>query len=107
LQGIDADRVSLFSWMLSSLLAGVAGVLIAPLFAQLESLDFFTLLVAAIAACVVGNLTSIVAALLGGIGLGVMQAELSGFMPTNSVLASGLRPALPFVVLFILVIFRR
>jgi len=107
LQGIDASRVSLFSWMLSSLLAGLAGVLIAPLFAQLESLDFFTLLVAAIAACVIGSLTNIVLAFVGGIALGILQAELAGFLPTDSVLASGLRPALPFAVLFVLVLFRR
>jgi len=107
LQGIDAGRVSLFSWMLSSLLAGLAGVLIAPLFSQLASLDFFTLLVAAIAACVIGSLTSIVAAFAGGIGLGILQAELAGFLPTDSILATGLRPALPFAVLFVLVLFRR
>ena len=100
LQGVDADRVSLWAWILSSVLASLAGVLIAPLFAQLNSLDFFTLLVAAIAACVIGNLTSIPLAFLGGLGLGILQAELAGFLPTNSVLSTGLRPSLPFVVLF-------
>ncbi len=107
LQGIDASRVSLASWMLSSLLAGLAGVLIAPLFAQLSSLDFFTLLVAAIAACVIGSLTNIVATFIGGIGLGILQAELAGLLPTDSVLATGLRPGLPFLVLFVLLLFRR
>ena len=92
LQGVNAERVSQLSWILSSVLASLAGVLIAPLFAQLNSLDFFTLLVAAIAACVVGNLTSITGALLGGLGLGVLQAELAGFLPTNSVLQHGAAP---------------
>ncbi|MEJ7584251.1 MAG: ATP-binding cassette domain-containing protein [Acidimicrobiales bacterium] len=100
LQGVDAERVALVSWILTSALAGLAGVLIAPLFAQLNSFDFFTLLVAAIAACVVGNLTSIVGTFLGGLMLGVLQAVLAGVLPTDSVLASGLRPSLPFVVLF-------
>lgn len=107
LQGIDAGRVSLFSWVLSSVLAGLSGVLIAPLFAQLDSLDFFTLLVAAIAACVMADLSSIWLAVAGGIGLGILQAELAGFLPTNSILANGLRPGLPFVVLFVLVLVRR
>jgi len=107
LQGVDAQRVSLFSWILSSVLASLAGVLIAPLFAQLNSLDFFTLLVAAIAACVIGNLTSIPLAFVGGIGLGILQAELAGFLPTNSVLSTGLRPSLPFVVLFAVLFMRR
>lgn len=107
LQGIDAERVSLMAWVLSSVLAGLAGVLIAPLFAQLNSLDFFTLLVAAIAACVLGNLSSIALTFAGGILLGVLQAELAGFLPTDSILATGLRPSLPFVVLFALLLFRR
>jgi branched-subunit amino acid ABC-type transport system permease component len=107
LQGIDAERVALGSWVLSSLLASLTGVLLAPLFAQLNPQDFFTLLTAALAACVVANLTSITGALLGGLGLGVLQAELAGFMPTNSVLTTGLRPSLPFVVLFLLLVGRR
>jgi branched-subunit amino acid ABC-type transport system permease component len=107
LQGVDAERVALGSWILSSLLASLAGVLLAPLFAQLNPQDFFTLLTAALAACVVANLTSITGALLGGIGLGILQAELAGFMPTDSVLTTGLRPSLPFVVLFVLLLARR
>jgi branched-chain amino acid transport system permease protein len=107
LQGVDAEHVSLVSWALTSALAGLAGVLIAPLFAQLSSLDFFTLLVAAVVACVVGNLSSIPGAFLGGLLLGIFQAELAGFLPTDSVLASGLRPSLPFIVLFGLLLVRR
>ena len=82
LQGVDAERVALSSWVLSSLLASLAGVLIAPLFAQLDSTDFFTLLVAALAACVIGNLTSIPGALLGGLGLGVAPGR-AGRLPAD------------------------
>jgi len=106
LNGIDAERVSMVSWMLSSLLAGLAGVLLAPLFASLNPLDLFTLLVAALAATVFGGLTSIPLTLLGGVLLGVLQAVLAGSLPTDSVLATGLRPALPFVILFLLLLFR-
>jgi ABC-type branched-subunit amino acid transport system permease subunit len=106
LWGVDADRVSMVAWALSSTLAGLTGVLLAPLFAELLPLHFFTLLVAALAACVVGRLASVPLALAGGIGLGVLQAVLAGLLPTGSVLASGLRPALPFVVLFLLLLIR-
>jgi branched-subunit amino acid ABC-type transport system permease component len=107
LQGVDAERVALGSWILSSLLASLAGALIAPLFAQLNPQDFFTLLTAAIAACVIADLRSITGALLGGLVLGILQAELAGFLPTDSVLTTGLRPSLPFVVLFVLLLARR
>jgi branched-subunit amino acid ABC-type transport system permease component len=106
LAGVDADRVSTIAWALSSTLAGLTGVLLAPLFAELVPIHFFTLLVAALAACVVGRLVSVPLAVAGGIGLGVLQAVLAGLLPTDSVLATGLRPALPFVLLFLLLLLR-
>ncbi|HMF83636.1 MAG TPA: ABC transporter permease [Acidimicrobiia bacterium] len=105
LAGINADRVSAFSWMLSSTFAGLAGVLLAPLFAQLAAPNFTILLIAAIAAAAFGRLTSIPLAFLGGILLGVAQGILGGYLPADSILANGLRPSLPFVVLFLLLLF--
>ena len=105
LVGINADQVSGFAWMLSSLFAGLAGVLLAPLFDQLSSSNFIVLLVAAIAAAAFARLTSIPLALLGGLALGILQGILAGYLPLNSVLATGLRPSLPFVALFLLLIF--
>src|SRR5437660_3946510 len=105
LAGVNADRVSTFSWMLSSLFAGLAGVLVAPLFAQVASNNVTTLLVAAIAAAAFGRLTSIPLTLLGGLLLGVFQGLLAGYLPNNSILATGLRPSLPFVALFALLLF--
>ena len=106
LQGIDSDQVSRAAWIVSSLIAGLAGVLVAPLFAALVSNDLFTMLVAALAATVFANLTSIPRAVIGGLALGVLQAELAGFLPANSLLAAAVRPALPFLVLFGLLIGR-
>lgn len=107
LQGIDADKVARRSWMLSSLLAALAGVLIAPLSAGFTNLDFFGLLIAALAATVFANLVSIPMAMIGGIGLGVLSAQLAGNLDANSILAAGLRPSLPFVVLFVLLIVKK
>ncbi len=104
LSGISAERVGAFSWGLSSFLAGLAGVLLAPLFSRVSSLDFTTLLVSAIAAAALGSLTSLPLTLVGGIVLGIGQAVLTGYLPLNSVLATGLRPAFPFVVLVVLLL---
>jgi ABC-type branched-subunit amino acid transport system permease subunit len=84
---------------LSSLLAGLAGVLLSPLYAQLQSDNFTTLLVSAIAAAAFGSLGSIPGAFAGGVLLGVAQAVLIGYMPSGSVLSNGIMPAFPFVVL--------
>ncbi|HEX6567638.1 MAG TPA: ABC transporter permease [Acidimicrobiales bacterium] len=107
LSGIRADRVSAFSWALSSLFAGLAGVLIAPRFNTLAAPDFFNLVVVAIAAAAVGRLVSLPRALVGGLGLGVLIALANTFLPRWSgdhpLLASiqeNVTPAMPFVVLF-------
>jgi branched-subunit amino acid ABC-type transport system permease component len=104
LSGINADRVSAFSWMLSSVFAGLAGVLLAPT-TQLAAPFFLILLIAAIAAAAFGRLTSIPLTLLGGLLLGIAQGVLGGYLPSDSVLAQGLRPSLPFAALFLLLLF--
>jgi branched-subunit amino acid ABC-type transport system permease component len=111
LNGIAADRISAFSWALSSLFAGTAGVLIAPRFQTLASADFFHLMVVAIAAAAVGRLVSLPKALLGGLGLGIFIAQLNTFLPRWSEseawlrpLQNNLTPAIPFVVLFLVLV---
>ena len=106
LAGVNADRSSMISWMLSSGLAGLAGVLLTPVFAgQVGYPAYETLAIAAIAAAVIGGLSNIPLAYAGGLALGILQQLLDRYLPTNSILASGLRPALPFVVLFLVLIF--
>lgn len=107
LDGIRADRVGTFTWMLSSLFAGLAGVLLAPIYAALDPSYFTALLVAAIAAAAVGGFASLPLTLVGGIGLGVVQEVIGGYLPSGTVLSSGLRPAFPFVVLAVLLVARR
>ena len=105
LAGINADRVSTASWVLCSFLAGLAGVLLAPLFAAVSDLNYTTLVVVAISAAAVASLSSIPMAFVGGLMLGVLQQILDRYLPTGSVLASNIRPALPFIALFLVLIF--
>ena len=107
LHGIAADQVSAFAWALSSLFAGMAGVLIAPRFNTLAAPDFFNLVVVAIAAAAIGRLVSLPRALLGGLGLGIFIALFDTFLPRWSDDLSWLKPfqenltpSMPFVVLF-------
>ena len=105
LAGINADRISTLAWMLSSLFAGMAGVLLAPLFSQVNNENFLFLLIAAMAAAAFGSLQSIPMTLLGGIALGVGYQLLYTWLPAGSILSQGLRPALPFGALFLLLLF--
>ncbi len=112
LNGIDADRVSAFAWALSSLFAGMAGVLIAPRFNTLVAPDFFSLIVVAIAAAAVGKLVSLPRALIGGLGLGILTALLNTYLPKWTedlswleVIKENLTPSVPFVALFGVLVF--
>ncbi len=112
LNGIAADRVSAFAWALSSLFAGLAGVLIAPRFNTLSAGDFFSIVVVAVTAAAIGRLVSLPRALLGGLGLGVLIAIFNTFVPRWSdnwswlrPLQDNLTPAIPFVVLFAILVF--
>ncbi len=107
LNGIWADRVSAFSWALSSLFAGMAGVLIAPRFNTLAAPDYFNLVVVAVAAAAIGHLVSLPRALVGGLGLGLFIAFFDTFLPRWSddytwlqPFQENLTPSMPFVVLF-------
>ncbi len=105
LAGLSAERVGMTSWMLSSFLAGLAGVIIAPVFGSLQSLNFTQLLVAAVAAAAAGSLVSLPYTFLGGVILGILEEVLGGYLPSGNVLSSGLRPGFPFIVLLALLLF--
>ena len=81
LAGIDADRVSMASWVLCSILAGLAGVLLAPLFAAVSELNYTTLVVVAMSAAVLAALTSIPVAFAGGLLLGVLGEVVDAYLP--------------------------
>lgn len=105
LAGVNADRVSMTAAVLSSILAGLAGVLISPALPQINDLRYTPLVVAAISAAVLASLSSIPLAFVGGLLLGITSQVLSTQLPTDSVLATNLRPSLPFVALFLVLIF--
>jgi len=100
LAGVNAGRVSAFAWILSSVMAALAGVLLAPLYSQLDPQNFTVLLVWGVAGAVIGRFSSLPLAFVGGLALGVAQQVIAGYMPAG-VIANGLRPSLPFVVLLV------
>ncbi|MFZ3560942.1 ABC transporter permease subunit [Streptomyces sp. BH055] len=98
LRGISADRLSSVAWMLSSGLAGLAGVLATPLLG-LSSHDFTLFLFVSATAAVLGRFMSIPLAFAGGLGLGVLQNLVAGYA-TFAEKITGFRTAVPFLILF-------
>ena len=112
LAGVDSERVSAISWMLSSTLAGLAGVLLAPLAGTLDPNIYSILTVSCIAAAVVGRLQSIPWAFAGGVLLGVGERAMPDLLDEVGVdssdpLSQNIRPTLPFIVLFLVLVLSR
>ncbi|MHB1518790.1 MAG: ABC transporter permease [Acidimicrobiales bacterium] len=100
LDGVNAGKVVATAWAVSSLLAGLAGVLLAPIYGQLQAQDYAALLVAAFAAAAWASLRSMPIAAVVGILMGVASTLLQGYLPPNSTLSAAVLPSLPFIVLF-------
>ncbi|MET9958646.1 ATP-binding cassette domain-containing protein [Streptomyces sp. NPDC006326] len=107
LRGISADRLSSVAWMISSGLAGLAGVLATPLLG-LSAHDFTLFLFVSATAAALGRFASVPLAFAGGLGLGVLQNLVAGYA-TFAESVTGFRTAVPFLVLFggLLVLTRR
>lgn len=104
LRGIDTDRSSRIVWALSALLAGAAGVLIAPLF-DLSPLTFHMIVFTSITAAVAARLRSLPLTFLAGIALGAAQNLVYGYSPKFLASISGFRSSVPFILLFVLLFF--
>ena len=97
-RGIDADRTSGLAWMIGSFLAGVAGVLLAPLF-TLNPPTFTTVVLVSTAAVVLARFRSLPVAFAGGLGIGVVQNLIAGYADFAKEI-NGFRTAVPFILLF-------
>lgn len=105
LVGTSSRRVTSLSWMLGCSLAALSGVLFAP-FIQLDSLLLTLLVVQAFGAAVVGGLRSLPLTNLGAYGIGIGAALTTKLVATRPNLA-GLPAALPFMVLFVVLVASR
>src|ERR1700689_5109150 len=67
--GLSPDRIALFNWMISSVVAGLAGILIAPLVPLVPG-SYTLFIVPALAAAVVGRFYALGPAVITGLPLG-------------------------------------
>jgi branched-chain amino acid transport system permease protein len=103
LNGARPDRASMLSWALGSGLAALAGVLLSPLLGGLQVLALTLLVVNAFAAAIIGRLRSLPLTFLGAliVGLGRNYWEWISESGQRWGWLSGLRFAVPVVILFV------
>lgn len=92
LRGIRVKRVVTTSFVISAALAGLAGVLVAPVTGVSPAFGF-TLLLNGFAAAVVGGMGSSTGTLVGGLIVGVAELLVGGYISTSA------QSAVAFVVL--------
>ncbi len=84
LLGYSPERLALANWVVASLAAGLAGVLVGSITGALNPVKFTGLVVPALGAALIGKLSSIPLATAGGIGIGLLQTLAGVWLPTNS-----------------------
>lgn len=101
LLGFNADLQAGVSWVLASVLAGLMGILVAPITGVTPQL-FTVLLISSLGAALLGRMSSFVIAAGAGLALGILDQQLFriefevAWFPQI-----GLRQALPFIVIAI------
>jgi branched-chain amino acid transport system permease protein len=99
--GVPVRRVEAFAWLGSGLICGTAGLVLAD---QLGTLDYaglsFPLVIAALAAALIGRLHSLPGTLIGGLAIGLIQGCLTAYFawPTSELPVSQYRAVTPFVL---------
>ncbi len=104
LRGVSESFTSSAAWIIGTMLAGLAGVVGAPVFNSLESNQYNVFMFIATAAAVVGGLRSIPLAFAGGVALGVVTS-LVGRYATFAQDIRGFESSVPFVVLLVGLLF--
>ena len=81
-QGIPVRRLILLSFVISSILAGVAGVLIAQIGGTVDPAFGFDLVLLGFVSAVLGGMGSSIGALAGGLVVGILSKLVGGYIST-------------------------
>jgi branched-chain amino acid transport system permease protein len=104
--GFSPERVGSFTWAIGVSLAGLAGVLFSPLLG-LDTISLTLLVVQAYAAAIFGRLESLPKTFVAALVLGVAGSMILKPLASHPQLLTGLRPSLPFIFLFAMLLFAK
>ena len=98
--GLSPNRIALLNWALGSAIAAVAGILVVPII-TLQVTTMTALILAALAAALVGDFRSFPIATAAGFAIGIGQALVGRYADQE-----GLGPSLPFLVIIVVLVLR-
>lgn len=100
LMGIDVNRVILITFMIGSILAAAAGVMVGMYYTQISHMMGFIPGIKAFTAAVVGGIGNVLGAMIGGLFLGMVEALGVLVMPAEY------KDVIAFGLLVVVLIFR-
>jgi branched-subunit amino acid ABC-type transport system permease component len=103
--GLSPQRIALVNWALSTIIAGIGGVLIAPI-VELTPDAYALFIVAALAAALVGNFTKIGVTVAAALVIGMLQSEATYLQSKSWLPSSGLSDLVPLIVILIFLVVR-
>ena len=98
--GLSPNKIAVQNWALGSAVAAVAGILVVPII-TLQVTAMTSLVLAALAAALVGDFRSFPVATAAGFSLGIGQTLVSRYVDQQ-----GLGPSLPFLVIIAFLVFK-
>jgi ABC-type branched-subunit amino acid transport system permease subunit len=101
LVGLSANTIGAGNWVIATVLAGMAGVLIAPI-STVDPTLYTLFIVPALGVALVARFSSFAIAAVAGLALGMLQSEITKLLAVWTWLPQqGLPEALPFILIMV------
>jgi ABC-type branched-subunit amino acid transport system ATPase component/branched-subunit amino acid ABC-type transport system permease component len=104
LGGTSPAAVRRWAWIIGSSFAVLAGILLAPTL-NLDATVLTLLVVQAFGAAAIGRFSSLPLTYIGGLVIGIAASVATKYVVTSSAALAGLPASIPFIVLFLVLIF--
>jgi ABC-type branched-subunit amino acid transport system ATPase component/branched-subunit amino acid ABC-type transport system permease component len=104
LGGTSPAAVRRWAWIIGSSFATLAGILLAPTL-NLDATVLTLLVVQAFGAAAIGRFSSLPLTYIGGLVVGIVASIATKYVVTASAALAGLPASIPFIVLFLVLVF--
>ena len=104
LGGTSPAAVRRWAWIIGSSFATLAGILLAPSL-NLDAVVLTLLVVQAFGAAAIGRFSSLPLTYIGGLVIGIAASVATKYVVTSSAALAGLPASIPFIVLFLVLVF--
>ena len=104
--GLSPDRLAAVNWVISSAVAGLAGILITPI-VPVVPVAYTLFIVPALAAAVIARFDRVVIAVLAGLAIGMLQSWMQYLTNQHSFLpSSGMPELIPLILIILMLVLR-